>query len=106
MTRAWACSATRSRPGGTGPRPVSTPPIRQTYPASTWGGTHQVSTIHGWVSFFQSPSHGPGADGIGQAQHHHLVGQQLQGPVAATLGRVAASQLDPFLLDVALDLDL
>src|SRR5262249_44300759 len=35
-----------------------------------------------------------------------LVGQQLQGPLAAARGRLAASQLDQPLFDVAFDLDL
>jgi hypothetical protein len=54
----------------------------------------------------KSGSHGFDADGIGQAQHHHLVGRQFQGPSAATLGWVGAGQLHQSLLDVALDLDL
>jgi hypothetical protein len=47
-----------------------------------------------------------GADGGGQPQDDHLVAEQLQGPLAAALGGVAASQLDEPLLDVPLDLDL
>lgn len=47
-----------------------------------------------------------GADSIGQPQDDHLVAKELQGPAAATLGRVAASQTDQLLLKVPLDLDL
>jgi hypothetical protein len=66
---------------------------------------HQVSTIHGLISFFQRQPDRLDADPIDQAQHDQLVGQQLQGPVAAPLGRLTASQLDQTLLDVPLDLD-
>jgi hypothetical protein len=50
--------------------------------------------------------HGFGADGIHQAQDHHLVGQQLQSPVAPAPWRFAASQGNQLLFDVSFDLDL
>jgi len=56
--------------------------------------------------FFESLADRFGADGPDQPQDDHLVGQQLQGPVTAALGRVAAGQADEHLLEVSLDLDL
>jgi hypothetical protein len=38
-------------------------------------------------------------------QHHQFIGEQFQGPAAAALGWVAASQAHQLLLDVPLDLD-
>jgi hypothetical protein len=40
------------------------------------------------------------------AQHHQFISEQFQGPAAAALGWVAASQSHQLLLDVPLDLDL
>jgi hypothetical protein len=54
----------------------------------------------------KSLPHGLGADGLGQAQSDHLVGQQFQSPSAAALGWVGAGQSHQSLFDVALDLDL
>jgi hypothetical protein len=56
--------------------------------------------------FFQRLPHRLGADLVDQAEHDQLVGEQLQGPVAAALGGLTASQFDQPLLDVPLDLDL
>jgi hypothetical protein len=67
---------------------------------------HQVWTIHGWMSFFESLPHGLGADGLDQAQHDQFISQQVHGPVAPALGWVAASQLEQFLLQITLDFDL
>jgi len=67
---------------------------------------HQVSTIHGLMRFFQRLAHRLEAHALDQATDDQLVGQQLQGPVAAALGRITAGQFDQALLDVPLDLDL
>jgi hypothetical protein len=56
--------------------------------------------------FFQRLPHGLGADLRDQAQHDQLVREQLQSPVAASLGGITASQFDQPLLDVPFDLDL
>jgi hypothetical protein len=56
--------------------------------------------------FFERLPNRLDADGLEQAQHHQLVGQHLQGPVATPLGRIAARQLDQLLLKVPFDLDL
>src|SRR5262249_58807039 len=56
--------------------------------------------------FFESLANRFEADRIDQPKDDHLVGQQSQGPVAASLGRIATGQLDQLLLDIALHLDL
>src|SRR5437660_9783198 len=60
--------------------------IRQTYAALAAGGTHQVATLHGWRSFFESLAHARGADRPEQTAYHQGIRQPLHGPVAATLG--------------------
>ena len=67
---------------------------------------HQVSTIHGLMSFFESLTDRLEADHIDQAQHDHLVSQELQGPTAPPPGRISARQFHEPLLDVPPDLDL
>jgi hypothetical protein len=56
--------------------------------------------------FFQRQPDRLDADPIDKAQDDQLVGQQLQGPMAAPLGGLAAGQLDQPLLEVPFDLDL
>ena len=56
--------------------------------------------------FFQRLPHRLEADRIDQTEHDHLVGQQLQGPMAPAPGRVGAGQFDQLLFDVPPDLDL
>src|SRR5438105_11043827 len=76
--------------------------IRQTYAALAAGGTHQVATLHGWRSFFESLAHARGADRPEQTAYHQGIRQPLHGPVAATLGGLAASRRDQWLLQVSL----
>ncbi len=80
--------------------------MRQTNSASASGGRHQVWTIQGWMSFFQRLTHGLEADRIDQAEHDHLIGQELQGPTAPAPGRIGASQFNELLFDVPPDFDL
>jgi hypothetical protein len=68
--------------------------MRQTNSASASGGMRQ------------DLAHRLGADLLNEAEHDQLGGEQLQGPVAATLGRIATGQSYQPLLDIALDLDL
>ena len=56
--------------------------------------------------FFQRLPYGLGTDRVDQAQDHHLVGEQLERPMASTTRRVGARQLDQLLLNVPFDLDL
>jgi hypothetical protein len=55
---------------------------------------------------FQRLTHRLDADRVDQAEHDHLISQELQGPTAPAPGRVGASQFDELLFDVPLDLDL
>src|SRR5262249_36044529 len=109
--RTTACSPRRSRPRGSwgrraagrsGSRPPSARHTRH-WPAAAHTSSGQSTA---GCRFFESLANRFGADSVDQAQDDHLVGQQLQGPVAAALGRVAAGEPDELLLDIPLDLDL
>ncbi len=56
--------------------------------------------------FFQRLAHRLDTHALDQAQDDQFVGQQLQSPMAAALGRITAGQLDEALFDIPLDLDL
>jgi hypothetical protein len=56
--------------------------------------------------FFQRQPHRLGANRVDQAEYNHLVGEQLQGPLAAPAQWVSTGQFDQFLFNVSFDLDL
>src|SRR5262249_821451 len=77
-----------------------------TPPRISAGSRNALSTQVCQPSFFQRLAPRLDAHAIDQAEHDQFVSQQLQGPVAAALGRVATGQFDQPLCDIALDLDL
>jgi len=55
--------------------------------------------------FFSRLPHRLSTDRINKPQDDQFVGQQLQGPMASSLGRIAACQVHSLLLNIPLDFD-
>jgi hypothetical protein len=61
--------------------------MRATYSAST-RGMHPMSSRHGLISFFGEPAaHGISRDAVMVGEADHGVGQKIEGPTRAALGR-------------------